>query len=198
MSFRKGKIMKIENLRTSILLSLAATALLVLTTGCATTDVHSGWDRKVDFSQYKTYAFSSDEEPNRAKAVFAMDVSRRLEEKGLTAAPENPDLLVYVWGIVSSDLQWGSVGVGYSPSGGWSNYYGYGWGGRGAVYIGLRNVAKGSAVVDLVDTTNNRLIWRSTAQKVINTDHRDIDKIKPRLESITRKMFNAFPPGAGS
>ena len=183
-----------RNFGPSLSLISGSLVMLALAAACATTEVHSGWDREVDFSPYRSYAFSSDEEPTPAKAIFGKFISDRLEEKGLVSDPDNPDLLVYIWGIVGSELQWGSIGVGYSPSQGWMDYYGYGWGGGAGVYIGIRNVAKGNVVVDLVDAAKQQLVWRSTAQKVINTDHIDVNRIKGKLESISKRMFRDFPP----
>ncbi|RLB67352.1 MAG: hypothetical protein DRH08_03900 [Deltaproteobacteria bacterium] len=178
---------------------LASATLFALTVffamGCvsATTKVASDWDRDADFSEYHSYAFSAKDADsnNVSKAILSLEVGERLEEHGLVPDAKNPDLLVYVQGSASGQIQFASGHMGYQPSAGWSDFFGWGFGGYGGYFDITRNVAVGTVIVDLVEADEKILVWRSLAEKSINTDN--AAKIMGRLSAVTKDMFKDFP-----
>jgi hypothetical protein len=81
-------------------IKLLPVLLLFLAASCSSVKVYSDYDNKVDFSQYKTYAFHKKgidkveiSELDKKRILNAID--RELSLKGMTKS-ENPDLLINI------------------------------------------------------------------------------------------------------
>ncbi len=174
-------------------ITLVAFALI----GCATatTSINTDWDRMVDFTAYDSYAYapSEDDSDNVLLAFLSLEIGERLEEKGFHVDAQNPDLVVYVHTSTSGQLQYAKGQMGYGQNSGWSDAFGWGFSGSGGTFHVTRNVAIGTIIIDLVDKKENLLVWRSIAEKSINSDNADRDRIKRRVDSITKSMFANFP-----
>jgi hypothetical protein len=156
----------------------------------AVAQVSTDYDRGVDFSAFKTWAWM---EGTPALDPFAQQrieeaIESKLAEKGLVKAQSGQaDLFVVTHVSVSTEKQ---VDVSHMGYGG---YYGWrGWGGTwGSTYVNVREIPVGTLVVDLVDAEKNELVWRGMASDTIS------DKPKKREKRIRRavsKMFHRFPP----
>jgi Domain of unknown function (DUF4136) len=146
------------------------------------------YDRAVNFSTYRTYAWTRGneltDELNHARVVRAVD--SRLVAKGLTRVEPgaNPDLLVAYHASFANNLEitgsahgWGPLGLG-----------GDRWGSAR-----VQPVLVGTLVVDISDARTRTIVWRSLA----SSDIRPTDTPEGRDKKIakaTDKMFKNYPP----
>ena len=73
--------------------------------------------------------------------------------------------------------------------GGWG-WYG-GWGGMSTSTVNVNSHNQGTLIVDLVDASNNQLVWRGIAEKSVN----DAQATREQLQPIVQKLLADFPPG---
>jgi hypothetical protein len=146
-------------------------------------DIKVEYDKKLDFTQFKTFRFGEGEvitpedqqvvsEGQMNKWVQAA-VSRELEAKGLTRVDSSADLIVsYAIGAMArSDA--GSVGpMGLTPGSMERNY--------------SRDYSQGSFVIDL-NNRNNILVWRINA-----TSSSDLRHGEDVINEIVAKGFKKF------
>jgi len=179
--------------------------------GCATTQVRTDQDRAAPLSQYRTFALK------RGKIVSEGVVDSRdtltndrinealqeeLSSKGFEQTNLNPDLIVtftagertqreriYSWGnAYMADGYW-IAGPGTSY---WSSPYGVNMYSM-APYSWTREARQGVIVIDLIDATTNKLVWRSTARA------QDVDFRKPKnIDKAVAKALDELPVSTGS
>ena len=146
-------------------------------------------DKNIDFSKFKTYSWS----PIGAVAhpMLAADVVGAIEDqmkaKGLQLVASNPDLVIKVYGSIdqestaySNDPLYGATGgiPPFDPSlsgpalvGTWGNT--------------TVTIHKGELVVDLLDFTAKKLVWRGMAQD--NLSARDKNKLLEQVNNAVTK-----------
>lgn len=79
-----------------------------------------------------------------------------------------------------------------------NTYYGYEYGYEGPTGPGYTKTydvsyEKGTLIIDVVDTTSDRLIWRGTAQAKTDPDA-DRSQRREKLEKAVQKILKEFPP----
>lgn len=170
----------------------ALTALLVLGTlalaACSSISTTVDYDRSVDFTKYRTYSWrEGNRVPNpRADRRIKAAVDRVLESRGLTRVEDGGDLRAVYHGRTRREV----VVDSYNPTWG----YGWRWGwGRGG-FTTVREIPIGTLIIDLVDTRENELAWRSTATSIIDRYAEPEEKARDLNEAV-EKMFESFPPG---
>lgn len=166
------------------------TGLVVLLQGCSPITVQSDYDHSLDFSKYKTFAWTSTEGKKHTRRHHKrgqMDkeyqalMNKRLKSnfekvlipKGFTkTSPENADLLfMYHFGVKSKIEHW------RAPRGG---------GGR-SIRV---PVTENNIVLEMIERKTNDLVWRGWAEgEVTNMSNEDKD-IKKSVEAI----LEDFPP----
>ncbi|TVZ28590.1 uncharacterized protein DUF4136 [Gillisia sp. Hel_I_86] len=171
---------------TAVLLLLA-----VGMTSCSTVKVASDYDQKVDFNQYKSFAFFK---PGIDKAdISDLDkkrILRAIEEemisKGFTKS-EEPDLLVSIFTKTKENIniyQNNSYGYGY----GWGWYPWY-W---GAGYNTVNTTSEGTLYIDLIDSEGKELVWQGMGTAALA---KEVNKKQERISEIVEKIFEKYPPG---
>ncbi len=149
------------------------------------------YDKSLDFSQYKTFAWGHHDavsRPNLALAIAAA-VQSDLERLGLKRVDDNPDLYVQMYGSVDQDLSIAEANPLYVngiPSIEEAYDLWYGISGRPTVVT----VHKGQLVVDLIAASQKKLVWRGVAQDKLS------DKRSKLVEQVNRaveKMFLQYP-----
>jgi len=175
--------------------ALAAFALAL--GGCSTASYVVDWDVANDFSGYRTYAWYELATPRGEGAPQAVPneivaervrraVTGALDAKGMRpAAAGEADLLV-TYGIV---LQRG-VRVYHSGWGG--PYWGwYGWGrGPGWGYTSARSYVEGTLVVDVLDGSRRRLVWRGIADGAFSKPNPSDSQVA----EVVARLMESFPP----
>jgi hypothetical protein len=173
---------------------LLGAAVLMAAASCSTVSIDRDWDHTADFSRYRTFAIR---EGSRARSPFLQQrieaaVASALEERGLRASDDSPDLLVYTHVRVGREREIDFNTFGY---GGWYGWPGWGPGGWGASAATVREVPIGTLVVDLVDGARKRLVWRGTASRTIEgAEARSEEAVRRAVE----KLFRDFPPRSRS
>src|SRR4051794_30677680 len=159
--------MKLFSPRVSIL----ALFLLLAASVAQAQKVKIEFDKSVDFTKFKTYAWDPTPQAYAKPVLVAAikgAVNEELAKRGLKLVGENPDLYIAMYGAIGSDFA-----VTYSDL-----YYGpYGipafdqsflmWG----AIPGTTNTAvvhKGQLAVDLLDAAAKKLVWRGIATEKLS------------------------------
>jgi hypothetical protein len=146
------------------------------------------FDKKTDFSRYKTYSWDQGMpaiQPEADRFIMAA-IDMILAGRGWKKVEADPD--VHVVYYASQDA---STAVD-------TNSYGYGagdwyWRGMpGAATPAYSTYRKGTLVVDIVDLQTKQMVWRAAATETLVTDR---DEMIKRFNKIMDKMWKGFPPG---
>jgi hypothetical protein len=169
---------------------LSALAFFVLTS-CASVSVASDYDKKVDFTRYKTFAFYKPgidkvEISDLDKKRILQAIEQEMTAKGFTLS-DNPDLLVNFF-TKSRD----QVNVNQWP-GGWG--YGFGWGWSPWMWGGYTTVntnTEGTLFIDLIDASRKELVWQGEGVGVLTQNSSKKDE---RIRAFVSKILAQYPPG---
>jgi hypothetical protein len=173
-----------------------AAIFVVCVSGCTPIDIKTDFDSTVDFSRFKTFAFTGTTDPNQSGVLdnplvrdrLEAMIDRELRQKGLTQtrSDQHPDLLVHYWaGVQDKQRQQSNPGVrAYS----WGD--GYGWG-AGSGRVATFEYREGTLITDLVEPTNKTLVWRAT----MVTDLKDsVNENIELSDKAIKKAFENYPP----
>jgi hypothetical protein len=167
---------------------VSAFALALMGTIALAQSVTYDFERSVNFSTFKTYAWvpgpSQLDEINHRRVVTA--VSEQLASKGLTrvATSESPDLLVAYHATFDRDLQISGFSNGWGP---------YRFGASQSGVARTEEILTGSLAVDLVDSRTNTIVWRGTATKEIDVKA-DPNKRERNIHRAAERLFKHYPP----
>jgi hypothetical protein len=168
-------------------------ALVSLCTAGHAQKVKVEYDKNLDFSQFKTYAWGQHDAPSLPTVALltAAAVADDLDKRGLKRVDDNPDLFVQMYGAVDSDLSvvrynplYGGTG-GIPPFDTTFSMWGYLPGGTTSV-----QVRKGQLIVDLIDAKQKKLVWRGEARDKLSDQK---DKLLNQVHSAVEKMFAQYP-----
>jgi hypothetical protein len=172
-------------LRTSTLLCMAALMLLAL--GVAAQDVNYDYDRRANFTAYRTYAWAGGtnlaDDLNHARIVAAVD--RQLAAKRLARvdSTQNPDVLVVYRVGLTQDLE----------INGYDNRLAVPYGGPS--WARLERVPVGTLAVGMFDAKTRSMVWRAAATKDVDLGQSP-EKWEKNLNKAVEKMFKHYPgPG---
>jgi hypothetical protein len=157
----------------------------------ASAGVTVDYDKKVDFSRLKTYAWKEGTpagNPLNEERVHNA-VNAQLAQKGLQKVEGEADCYVYTH-VKNKATQQVSI-----DSFGYGGYYGWGgWGGAyGSTSVNVQNVIDGMLIVDIVDAGTKQLAWRGVATKTLYPDTKP-EKIEKLINKVISQMFYGFPP----
>ncbi len=153
---------------------------------CSTIQTQVDYDRRADFSSYKTYSFHEKglqqiklNDIDKSRILNA--ISSNLQAKGFTQVTSNPDFIINL-----SAFNKDKVDVSY-------NSYGFGW---NWFYFGyndpiIHQYKEGSLMVDIVDAQKNLLVWQGVASGIY------LDKLEIKEEQLPEainKVLLKFPP----
>ena len=159
--------------------------------------VKTGYDREIDFTRYKTYAWANLNQAKSRPILFQLvvgNVDHELEDKGLKRVDSNADLLLFPSGGFDSTFAM-SAGA---PIG---NYLTVPLTVSTASWVGPVTVSTGgvSPVVHagtlnlaFVEPESGRLVWEGTV-----SDKFDFERKKEsisRVEKCVAKLLDGFPP----
>ena len=163
---------------------------LSVLSSCSSVRVASDYDREVDFSTYKTFAFYK---PGIDKAdVSDLDkkrILRAIESELLTkgfSKSQKPDMLVSIFTKTSENINVYQNNFGYGYGWGWSPWY---W---GAGYNTVSSTTEGTLYIDFIDAQQNELVWQGMGTGALTMDMED--KIE-RINEIVQKILERYPPG---
>jgi Domain of unknown function (DUF4136) len=170
-------------MKTRFLLSLPL--LIGLTSiGASAQDVYVNSSPSATFSQYHTYSWGQQQNPNEiANSFLAQEaktqINTQMQSKGLKLVQEseNPDLIVVGSGGMKTQTSyqaWGMRGIG---------------GGMGG--ITPQQSLTGTLIVDIYDVKAKQLIWRGVGQGTLN--EKNSQKNMQLVDKAVTKMFKKYP-----
>ena len=190
---------------------IALLGLALLLSACETMQVSHDYNPAVDFAKFRTWAWKEPAvqyQPNNpmlrsdlTEQRIVQAISGQLDQRGLrlAAAGSKPDLQVQAWLIVANRQEQVVTNYGYGgPWGGpWGGYWGGPWEGYwGApMYNETRNVVYqvGTLQIDLIDAKDGKLVWRGSAEKVIDSSPTPSERSAAINEAVT-KILSTYPP----
>lgn len=169
--------------------------LFILSSCGSSISVYSDFDKSVDFSQYKTYAFNKNaidkvQISTLDKKRILNAIETELGKKGMFKS-ENPDLLI---GIFTKEKEKVDVTTNYFGWGGFGYPFGWGygynpffWGG----YPYVNTSVEGKLFIDFVDTKKNELVWQGEGIGYLTQDR---SKKEAVINDFVSKILMQYPP----
>lgn len=164
--------------------------LLFILGSCSSVRVNSDYDKNVDFSQYKSYAFHKTgidkvEISDLDKKRILRAIETELTKKGMTKS-ETPDLLVNIFTKEREkvDVTQYNAGWGYGWGYGWNPYL---WGGQ--TYVSTST--EGTLFIDLIDAKKKELVWQGQGSGYLTQER---EKKEERINEFVAKILAQFPP----
>lgn len=167
-----------------VTLSMAASLALAI-------DVNTDFDKDVDFTKYTTYSWAhTPDSGNQLTDKRIVDsIDAHLQARGWKKAAEGTTGNAVIAAHAAKESQ-ERLDTFYT---GWG--VGYGYGGWAMPVGGATTVSSvyetGSLLVDIFDAGTKKLLWRGTASATLSTNP---DSNKKKLEKVTKRMFQNFPP----
>jgi len=175
--------------------------LSVLATTAFAQKVKVGYDKSVDFSQYKTYTWAEPAMPPRRPMLYSTvvaSVEDELKNRGLQRADKNGDLIL---------IPAGGIEFGISAAAGTPMLSTYGgappavdttmWtGAAGTANLTSSYVPQGTLQLQFVDRNTNKVVWNGTVSEKL-----DVENKKESLDRIYKaiaKLIKRYPPKGAS
>ncbi|WP_310556840.1 DUF4136 domain-containing protein [Flavobacterium sp.] len=164
--------------------------LLFILASCSSVRVYNDFDKNVDFTPYKTYAFHKTgidkvEISDLDKKRILRAIDKEMTTKGFIKS-ETPDLLVNIFTKEKERLDVNQFNMGWG--------YGWGWGWNPWMWGG-QNIAttttEGTLFIDLIDANKKELVWQGEG---IGNLIRNGDKKEERINEFVTKIMAQYPP----
>lgn len=164
--------------------------LLLVLASCSSVSVYSDYDKQVDFTPYKTYAFHKNgidkaeiSDLDKKRILHAIDET--MSAKGFTKS-DNPDLLISFFTKEREEVNVNQFNAGWG--------YGWGWGWNPFLWGGNSMVTRhteGSLYIDIIDAKKKELIWQGEGEGVLTKDR---DKKEALIKEFVSKILEQYPP----
>lgn len=166
--------------------------LLFLLTSCEAIRVNADFDKNVDFSKFKTFAYykagiDKVEISDLDKKRILRSIDEIMIAKGFTKS-ETPDLLINIF--TKSREQ---VNVNQFNSG-WGYGWGFGWNpyGFGSQTM-VSTSTEGTLYIDLIDAKKKEMIWQGEGQGDLTKNREKKDE---NIKEFVAKILAQYPPTA--
>ena len=178
-----------------VIYSILICCLLIISVSCSSIKVHFDYDRKEDFSQFRTYNFIplpdtlSTEVNSMAVRRIEEAIALALGDKGFNRTEVGPDFLVAIHLESKDKFDVQNWGYTYAP---YDLYYrGAGYWGTGG--ISVHKYQQGTLIIDVVKTADKELVWRGVGTKALspNPTPTTIDR---NVNQVVSKILGNFPP----
>jgi hypothetical protein len=164
--------------------------LFLIVTSCCSVRVNSDYDKKVDFSNYKSYAFLKSgidkmEISDLDKKRIMHSIDDVMTTKGFTKS-ESPDLWINIFTKEREqvDVNQFNAGWGYGWGYGWNPYL---WGGQ----TSINRYTEGTLYIDLIDAKKKELIWQGEGEGTLT---KDTHKKEALIKEFVTKILEQYPP----
>lgn len=182
--------------------------LVFMLSSCSSIQVLSDYDKEVNFSTYKSFAFYktgidkamiSDLDKKRILKAIETEMNTRGFVKS-----ENPDILVSIFtkeseqvDVYNNNFGWGGFGWGWGWGGFgpglWGGGFGPGWGWGGGNAVSTRT--QGSLYIDLIDAKKKELVWQGKGVGTL-ANTKNIEKKEARIKEFVADILEQYPPNA--
>lgn len=168
--------------------------ILLALTSCGSVRVKTDYDTKVDFNNYKTFAFYK---PGIDKATISdLDkkrIMRAIEAELLVKGMEKsktPDILVSLFTKSREKINVNdNLGWGYGYRYGWNPWM---WG--GANRLNVNQYTEGTLFIDIIDATKKELVWQGIGSGALAT--KTVHQKEERIKDFVKEILSKYPPGA--
>jgi hypothetical protein len=175
---------------------LIAAILTAAAGGCASITVSSHVERGINFAEYVTYDWGPPDslpvgDPRLDNNPFFNDYLQGAIEKSLAAkgydraVAGGADLLIHYHASVSEKID--VYGV--------DHRYGYCYENCEPQY---GDYEQGTLIVDVVDTSTNKVVWRGWAQDSMTGIIDDQERLARQVDASVRKMMERLPRGGAA
>lgn len=171
-------------------LKILSLLLFFIFSSCSSIKVNSDYDKNIDFTQFKTFAFYKNgidkvEISDLDKKRILRSIDEAMTAKGFTKN-ETPDLLVNIFTKEREqvDVNRFNYGWGYGWGYGWNPYM---WGGNTSV----SRYTEGTLYIDLIDAKKKELIWQGEGEGVLT---KDTNKKDEKIKEFVVKILEQYPP----
>jgi hypothetical protein len=181
-------------------------AVLAAVAGCSSMKTMVGYDKKVNFTGYKTYAWIPYPATQRADVRLDYDflnqaihtsVNDALRKKNVTEISSGePDFRIRWYVAIDEDVTDTQVSsyYGFAGNAGWGYDENGQWDYTSPLYQNYqRTYTVGSLVIDFVDGKTGKLIWRGGAQSAVKTGL-SREQRQQMIQEAVEKMLANFPP----
>ena len=164
---------------------LAPFVMVLLMYACSSTQVSYDYDKTVDFTKFKTYAYTPEalalpiQELNRNRLLAAID--EQMTKRGYSKVTTSPDVLIDVQ--VKADMKQTATTTG---TGG---MYGYRWGG-GMTTTQINDYVEGTLFINMI--ANNNLVWQGRAVKTLD-ESASPEKRTQNINNAVEDIYTKYP-----
>ncbi|MFN3968422.1 DUF4136 domain-containing protein [Flavobacterium sp.] len=163
---------------------------ILLLASCSSVRVNSDYDKQVDFTAYKTYAFHKTgidkaEISDLDKKRILRSIDETMTAKGFSKS-ETPDLLIAFFTKEREEVNVNQFNAGWG--------YGWGWGWNPYLWGGNTSVSKhteGTLYIDIIDAKKKELIWQGEGEGVLTKDTHKKDEV---IKEFVTKILELYPP----
>lgn len=170
---------------------IALLPILLLLSSCSERlHVSSDYDKTIDFSAYKTFAWAREQEkPGRTNPMFDNELNRKrikeaiekeLTALGMTRFDWAPHLLID-FHITIDDR------VNYAVH----DYYPFGFRYWPEYDVTSQSYKKGALIIHLVDTKKEQLVWQGIGSKTL--DELPPENVEERIQKAVKSILAQYP-----
>lgn len=166
------------------------TVSILLLASCSSIRVNSDYDKQVDFTPYKTFAFyktgiDKAEISDLDKKRILRSIDETMTAKGFSKS-ETPDLLISFFTKEREEVNVNQFNAGWG--------YGWGWGWNPFLWGGNTTVTRhseGTLYIDIIDAKKKELIWQGEGEGVLTKDTHKKDEM---IKEFVTKILEQYPP----
>ena len=174
-------------MRQRAITTLMGTAMAaLLTTTAVAQDVSYDYDRTVDFTKLKTYAWvpgsNLTDELNHKRIVEAIEAQLAMKGMVKVNSDAKADVLIAYQTAFDKDLEIHGFSTGWA---------GYRFGRTGSARV--EEVVVGKLAVVMMDATTHALVWRGIATRDVDLNA-SAEKRDKNINKAAEKLFKKYPP----
>jgi len=173
-------------MKTIKLLTLAGFFILL---SCASVSVNADYDKKVNFTAYKTYAYlragiDKAEISDLDKKRILNAIDETMPTKGFSKS-DTPDVLISIFTKERERVDvYQNYGFGMGWGWGWNPYWGMG-------YNRTYTTPEGTLFIDIIDAKTKELVWQGEGTGYLTKDVHQKDE---RIKEFVDKILAQYPP----
>jgi Domain of unknown function (DUF4136) len=174
---------------------LLLVVMAISITSCSSVKIAYDFDKQVDFTKFKTYAFTEEvaklplDDLNRDRLIRAVETE--LAAKGFTKS-DNPDVLIDIFLTAKKRTEAVANTTGTGGYGGYYGRYGYG-GGFSTTTVSYTDYVDGTLLVNMVDKSTEKIAWQGRGTKTIDEDA-SASKREQNINYAVKQIFTNYPP----
>ena len=152
---------------------------------CSSVRVSSDYNSEINFSSYKTYAFSKKgidkaqiNELDKKRILKALEIE--LSSVGLRKNSIDPDVVVSIFTVANEEI---NINNSY-------NYLGYSYGPWYDFNVSNYSTTQGTLFIDIIDYKKNELVWQGIGKGYISENS---SKKEEQIKSFVNKILLQYP-----